>query len=66
VALDETARGVPGEVTAVQRDAIHVATGRGVLAIYEIQAAGGRRMPVAQYLTGHPIGVGMRLSAHTQ
>ena len=66
VALDEPVRGVPGEVTAVQKDAIHVATGQGVLAIYEVQAAGGRRMPVAQYLTGHPIGAGMRLSAHTQ
>jgi len=66
VALDEPARGVPGEVTAVQKDALHTATGRGVLAIYEVQAAGGRRMPVAQYLTGHPIGAGMRLGAHTQ
>ncbi|HEY3473369.1 MAG TPA: methionyl-tRNA formyltransferase [Anaerolineales bacterium] len=66
VALDEPARGAPGEVTAVHKDAIHVATGRGVLAIYEVQAAGGRRMPVSQYLTGHSIRVGMRLSAHTQ
>ncbi len=66
LALDEPARGGPGEVTAVQKDVIHVATGRGVLAIYEVQPANGRRMPVAQYLTGHPIGVGMRLGAQIQ
>jgi len=39
-----------------------VATGKGVLAIRELQPANGRRMPAAQYLAGHPLQTGMQLS----
>jgi methionyl-tRNA formyltransferase len=62
VAIDEAATPSPGQITALTKDAIHVATGSGVLAIHELQAANGRRMPVAQYLTGHPLQTGMQLS----
>lgn len=62
VAIDAAATLSPGQITALTKDAIHVATGSGVLAIHELQAANGRRMPVAQYLTGHPLQTGMQLS----
>jgi methionyl-tRNA formyltransferase len=52
----------PGLVTAVTKDAIHVATGKGVLRIRELQPAGSRRMPAEQYLAGHPLQVGMHLT----
>ena len=62
VALDEATNLAPGQITAVTKDAIHVATGKGVLAIRELQPANGRRMPVGQYLAGHPLETGMQLS----
>jgi methionyl-tRNA formyltransferase len=51
----------PGMIVAVTREAIHVATGEGVLAVMELQSANGRRMPVSQYVTGHPIAIGFQL-----
>ena len=62
VAIDEAATLSPGQITALTKDGIYVATGSGVLAIHELQAANSRRMPVAQYLTGHPLQTGMPLS----
>lgn len=51
----------PGTIVEVRKDAILVATGRGLLAITEIQPANSRRMSVAQYLAGHPISTGLVL-----
>jgi methionyl-tRNA formyltransferase len=62
VVIDEATTLSPGQITALAKDAIHVATGSGVLAIRELQPANGRRMPAAQYLTGHPLQTGMQLS----
>jgi methionyl-tRNA formyltransferase len=62
VALDETTSLGPGQIIALTKDAIHVATGKGVLAIRELQPANGRRMPAAQYLAGHSLQTGMQLS----
>ena len=64
-AVDEAAALAPGHITAVTKDAIHVATGKGVLAIRELQPANGRRMPAAQYLAGHPLQIGMQLGPST-
>lgn len=61
-AMDEAATSAPGHITAVTKDAIHVATGQGVLSIRELQPANGRRMPAAQYLAGHSLQIGMQLS----
>lgn len=61
-AVNERATLGPGQITALTKDAIHVATGEGVLAIHELQPANSRRMPAGQYLTGHQIHVGMQLS----
>jgi methionyl-tRNA formyltransferase len=60
--LDEATTLDPGQITALAKDAIHVATGVGVLAIRELQPANGRRMPAAQYLAGHPLQIGMQLT----
>jgi methionyl-tRNA formyltransferase len=51
----------PGVVVAITNEAIHVATGEGVLAVMELQPANGRRMAASQYLAGHPILVGFQL-----
>jgi len=64
IALTEQSAEPPGRITAVTKDAIHVATGEGVLAVKELQPANSRRMTVAQYLTGHSVNVGLQLSQH--
>lgn len=65
IALAERTAESPGRITAVTKEAIHVATGEGVLAVKELQPANSRRMTVAQYLAGHPsIGPGLQLSQH--
>ena len=51
----------PGVIVAVTHEAIHVATGDGILAVMELQAANSRRMAVSQYLAGHPVAVGLQL-----
>ena len=52
-------RGAPGEVLEFAR-ALHVACGEAALALEELQPAGGRRMPVADFLRGHRIARGAR------
>jgi methionyl-tRNA formyltransferase len=51
----------PGVIVAVTNEAIHVATGDGILAVMELQPANSRRMTASQYLAGHPVVVGMQL-----
>jgi methionyl-tRNA formyltransferase len=51
----------PGEVVAVSRDAIHVATGgSGVLAIDDLQIEGRRPMRAREFLAGRPVPAGAR------
>lgn len=57
-AIAEQVNGLPGTVTQVTKDAVHVATGNGVLILREVQPANRRRMTVSEYLAGHPISVG--------
>ncbi|RMH37155.1 MAG: methionyl-tRNA formyltransferase [Nitrospirae bacterium] len=54
---------VPGTILAVEKAAILVATGNGVLAILEIQPANRKRMTVQEFLAGHRLMRGERLSA---
>ncbi|MFD1031021.1 methionyl-tRNA formyltransferase [Metaplanococcus flavidus] len=56
--FDETTKGKPGEVVRLSEDAIHVQTGKGVLAITELQPAGKKRMSAKDYLTGPKIQAG--------
>jgi methionyl-tRNA formyltransferase len=51
----------PGLVVNITAEAIHVATGEGILAVMELQAANSRRMAVSQYLAGHSVAVGLSL-----
>ena len=61
LALPGCATEPPGTVIAVTTEAIHVATGDGVLAVVELQPANSRRMAVSQYLSGHHVAVGSQL-----
>ena len=54
------ASGEMGQILAVDRSTIVVACGEGALAISELQKAGGKRLPVQQFLAGHPLKVGDR------
>lgn len=56
-----TGNGEPGTVLAVDRQGIEVACGRGSLLLTELQKTGGKRMPVAAFLSGNTIPPGERL-----
>ncbi len=49
-----------GRVLAVDKKQIVIACGDGALAVSELQKAGGKRLPVQQFLAGHPLKVGDR------
>ena len=57
--------GEPGTVLAADRAGIVVATGDGVLRLGELQKAGSKRLPVAQFLAGTAISAGQRFDAAT-
>jgi methionyl-tRNA formyltransferase len=52
------AAGTAGTLLAVSPEALTVACGEGALDIREVQVAGGRRLPVASFLAGHPLAPG--------
>jgi methionyl-tRNA formyltransferase len=54
--------GEPGSILAVDRKNIVIACGQGALAVSELQKAGGKRLPVQQFLAGHPLKVGDRFT----
>jgi methionyl-tRNA formyltransferase len=49
-----------GTILTVDRSGIVVACGTDALRIEELQKAGGRRLPVRDFLAGHPLAAGMR------
>jgi methionyl-tRNA formyltransferase len=51
----------PGEILAIERDAIVVACAQAALALTELQKAGGKRLPAREFLAGHPLQPGDRL-----
>ncbi|RZL65238.1 MAG: methionyl-tRNA formyltransferase [Variovorax sp.] len=53
----------PGTVLAVTPGAIEVATAGSVVAITELQRAGGKRLPVADFLRGFDVKPGQRFGA---
>lgn len=55
-----TGRGEIGTILAVDRNSLVIACGEGALAVTELQKAGGKRLPVQQFLAGHPLAVGDR------
>ncbi len=52
----------PGTILEITKDSFRIATGKGSLFIQEIQPADGKRLSVRQYLAGHPVAVGARLT----
>lgn len=55
--------GENGRVLSVDRSNLVVACGRGALAISELQKAGGKRLPVQQFLAGNPLQPGDRFDS---
>jgi methionyl-tRNA formyltransferase len=53
----------PGTIVAVNKQAIVVATGDGLLDIREIQTANSKRMSVGQFLAGHRVMAGGQLGS---
>lgn len=53
--------GAVGEVLAVSEHGVQVQTGDGVLVLTTLQRAGGKRLPVAEFLRGFALQVGERL-----
>jgi methionyl-tRNA formyltransferase len=53
----------PGTIVTVDKQAIVVATGGGLLDIREIQTANSKRLSVAQFLAGHRVTVGAQLGS---
>jgi methionyl-tRNA formyltransferase len=54
----ELSAGAPGEVVAVTRERIWVATGAGAVALTEVQLEGKKRVAVREFLAGHPLRAG--------
>jgi len=52
--------GEKGRILRVDRNSIVVACGTGALAVSELQKAGGKRLPVRDFLAGHPLKAGDR------
>ncbi len=61
--LSEPASAAPGTIVTVSKQALHIATGDGLLMVTELQVANSRRMAVSQYLAGHAIQSGLRLGS---
>ena len=51
-----------GTIVAARGDALDVATGQGVLRIVELQVEGRKPMRARDFLAGHPLAAGRRLS----
>ena len=49
----ESGSGCPGEILVADKAGIIVACGQGALRITRLQREGGRRLSVAEFLTGH-------------
>jgi methionyl-tRNA formyltransferase len=54
----------PGTILEGHGDRLHIATGRGVIAITEIQAEGKRPMAPREFLAGHRLTAGELVTAH--
>lgn len=62
-ATPDTAQGNPGEILRADRQGILVACGTDALLLTAVQKAGGKRMPVADFLAGNPVAAGERFNA---
>lgn len=58
VASPAQGKGKPGEILEASKSRLLVACGEGALAIRELQKAGGKRLPVEQFMAGSTLRVG--------
>lgn len=58
-----SAEAVPGTVLEAGGSVLRVATGDGILALHEVQRAGGKRLAVADFLAGAGLAAGARLGS---
>lgn len=56
--LPATSNALPGTVLQASTDGVDVVAGAGVLRLLELQRAGGKRLPAAEFLRGFPIAPG--------
>jgi methionyl-tRNA formyltransferase len=61
-ALNMVTDAAPGTVIHLSADSVDIACARGVLRVSELQKAGGRRLPVRDFLAGQHWKVGMRFN----
>ncbi|HJW04332.1 MAG TPA: methionyl-tRNA formyltransferase [Azospira sp.] len=61
-ARPEAGSGEPGQILSADKNGIRVACGEGVLVLTEVQKAGGKRLPVGQFLAGHSLSAGARFA----
>ncbi len=61
-ASPEALPGEPGVISRIGDDGIRIGCGQGSLRVTELQVAGGRRLPVSEFLRGHPFSAGQRAS----
>ena len=54
--------GAAGVIVRADAAGIVVACGQGALNVKQLQRAGGKRMPAAAFLAGHPLAIGTRLN----
>ena len=57
----DAADAVPGQVLAADAQGVRIACGQGQLLATELQRAGGKRLPAADFLRGFPLTAGQRL-----
>ena len=61
--IESNARpGAPGEILQADKTGLVIACGTGALRVLELQREGGRRLPAADFLAGHPLPVGLTLA----
>jgi methionyl-tRNA formyltransferase len=56
-----TQGGEPGTILSADKHGLVVAGGQDALRVLELQREGGRRMPITEFLAGHPLKPGERL-----
>ena len=59
--VSEPTKAAPGTIVAVNPDHISVATGEGILKLYEVQPESRNRMKVADFLKGHDLKPGDKI-----